>query len=559
MSDPPPRVLILGAGINGCALARELALAGVSVTLVDTADVGSGTTAYSSRLIHGGLRYLEYRELDLVRESVEERTRLLRLAPQYVRPLRLFIPAARRLGGFRRVMANFLGVGSAESARPGGRGMWLVRLGLWLYDRYARGSSLPHHAVHRVGEAETPHVDAGRYRWLCSYYDAQVVFPERLVLAMLADAARLADERGAEFQLFTYHRATLSGVTVEIRPVDAAEDGPAVETLQPAAIINATGAWVDETLRRLHVDCRRLIAGTKGSHLFTRHPRLREALGSDGVYAEAADGRPVFLLPFLDGTLVGTTDLRFEGEPREAVASDAELDYLVEAVNAVVPGVELSRGDVALHYSGVRPLPHTDDPSTAAVTRRHWLEEHAGAAVPLYSVIGGKLTTCRSLAEESAATVLHRLGKRQTATSGQRPFPGGEDYPADETAVEAACRQIANRLGFEGEQVCATWRLFGTRTEMILASAGGDRANLPGTSLPQSVARWSIANEWARALADLVERRLMLLYDQRLSISALRRLVDLLVAAGHVDAADAERHLDDYLRRLSARFAIQLS
>ena len=196
MTESRGPVLILGAGINGCALARELALNGLSLVVVDTADVAGGTTAYSSRLIHGGLRYLEYGEFDLVRESLAERGRLLRLAPQFVRPLELFVPIRHRLTGLGQSIRRFMGwdVGAGSTSD---RGLWLVRMGLWMYDLFARDRSLPKHRI--VSIAAGPQVDAHRYRWLAAYYDAQVAFPERLTLALLADACLAAQARGARF------------------------------------------------------------------------------------------------------------------------------------------------------------------------------------------------------------------------------------------------------------------------------------------------------------------------------------------------------------------------
>ena len=301
-------VVILGAGINGCALARELAINGLSIVVVDIGDVASGTTAYSSRLIHGGLRYLEYGDFALVRESLAERGRLLRLAPQFVRPLELFVPIRTRLSGVWTSAWRFLG----RSAPPAthGRGMLLVWLGLVLYDAYARDPTLPKHRLHRVAGparptivpagSNPPPVNPAEYRWLASYYDAQVTYPERLTLALLSDACAAATEHGQSVQVFTYHQARLDGRRVVISPVVISPVGgnsPAQEIAEPAAVINATGAWVDETLRRLAVPCERLMGGTKGSHFITAHAGLATALAGRAIYAEARDGRPVFILP----------------------------------------------------------------------------------------------------------------------------------------------------------------------------------------------------------------------------------------------------------------------
>jgi glycerol-3-phosphate dehydrogenase len=477
-------VLILGAGINGAALARELALNGIGVIVVDTRDIAAGATAYSSRLIHGGLRYLEYGEFSLVRESLAERTRLLRLAPDFVRPLRLFIPVRNRFGGLMSATRRFIGL--KDRPRPGKalhRGQWTVRFGLWLYDRYARDPTLPQHECHGLNDGGAPPVDQAKYRAVCSYSDAQIVFPERFTLALLADARQLAADRGSECRVFTYHQAELAGRKVTIRRVAINE---IAHELQPSAIVNATGAWVDHTLQTLGIASKRLMGGTKGSHFVTGHSGLQQTLAGRAIYTEAGDGRPIFILPFVNGTLVGTTDEPFTGDPATAVATAPELEYLVAAVNDVFPDVSLTSADIDMHYAGVRPLPYSDATVPGAVTRRHWMEPNANCEIPLYSIIGGKLTTCRSLAEESTDTILARLGQKRIADSRERPI-----------------REMEPSL-----------------------CAASDRMQQP----PDLVRR-VIRDEWVTTLDDLVERRLMLLYQQSLSRRQLMELADLLVEA----------------------------
>jgi glycerol-3-phosphate dehydrogenase len=550
-------VLILGAGINGAALARELVLGGVSVVVVDTGDLAGGATSCSSRLIHGGLRYLEYGEFDLVRESLAERTRLLRRAPHLVHPLKLFIPVSNRFGGVSKSVGRFLGWKETDPmGREPPRGLWLVRAGLWLYDRHARDPTLPRHATYLAGDPRAVSVARERYRWLCSYYDAQVLFPERFVVDLLDDARQAAGEAGASLAVYTYHRATLRGRTIELY---AAGDDLPVATFNPSAIVNATGAWVDRTLRQLRVDCPTLMGGTKGSHLVTSHARLRAALGEHGLYAEADDGRPVFILPFGDSSLVGTTDVPFDGDPGEAMASDEELEYLVRTVNAIVPDVNLTASDVDLHYCGVRPLPSWGPTAPAAITRRHWFEEHTSGEVPLYSVIGGKLTTCRSLAEQAAGTLRARLGLPGVLVSRDRPLPGGVGYPADSAAREAEWRRLAASHGLSAEAVRAVWTLRGTRTASILAEgAGRAEGSLAGTDLPISFVHWVIRHEWVRSLNDLVERRLMLLYDRRLSVACLRQLAALLVEEGLLPGSEVEAEVQRTIERLRSRFGKRL-
>lgn len=554
MSAEPHPILILGAGINGCAIARELLLNRVPVYLVETADVAYGATAYSSRLIHGGLRYLEYGEFDLVRESLAERTRLLRLAPHLVRPLQLFIPVSNRFGGVLAALPRFLGFGEKLKVTRR-RGVWLVRMGLWFYDRYARDPTLPHHAIHSSRESGAMPVDRRAFPWLCSYYDAQVRYPERFCQALLEDARRLSLEHGVEFRVLTRHQARLVGKSIELRKVTTSDTAPAELTFEPSAIVNATGAWVDRTLVRLPVPTKRLMGGTKGSHLITSKPALRAALADRAIYAEAADGRPFFILPFGDSTLIGTTDLPFEEVPDRAVATQQEIDYLIGSVNEVLPEVRLTAADVDLTYSGVRPLPYIDRATPGAITRRHWLAPHDDAPLPLYSVIGGKLTTCRSLAEESAHTILTRIGQPVLANSRERPLPGGEDYPRDRAALESRWQDLAARFSLQREQIEAIWALIGTRTEEVLASMKPlSSTNLPSMSLPRDFVRWVIQHEFPRSVSDLVERRLMLLYSPALSRECLSELAILLAEEGVIATDEVEAEATRAAERLANHF-----
>lgn len=559
-------VLILGAGINGCALARELLLNGVPVVVVDRADLSSGATAYSSRLIHGGLRYLEYGELDLVRESLAERTRLLRLSPQFVQPLQLFIPVANRFGGIVQSAARFLGL-RQRPATPA-RGLWLVRMGLWLYDTYARDQSMSKHRVYRSGDPAAIAVDADRFPWLCAYYDAQIAMPERFVIALLEDARRLAESQGLELRVLTYHRATRTGDTVRLTPIDGSgADGSSDpdETsegyiLRPSALVNATGAWVDQTLEQLQIGSKRLMGGTKGSHFFTRHRALAAELSGRALYGEAEDGRPVFVLPLAGGALVGTTDLPYEGDPAAAVASEEELQYLLRLVNQLLPDVGLERSDIDWHYSGVRPLPYTGGDTPASVTRRHWMEPHDGSGPATYSVIGGKLTTCRALAEEEAATLLAHLGLPVREISADRFIPGGEDYPRGNAEREKEIAALAASARWPIDAVQAIWALCGTQTRQVVAALRDESAaTISGTPLPRAYVRWVIEHEWAQRLDDLVERRLMLLYHPQLTEALLRELAQLLVESGCLEAGKIDEEVTRVRIRLADHFGKQVA
>ena len=517
-------VLILGGGINGAAIARELALQGLGFVLVDTADLAGGATAYSSRLIHGGLRYLEYGEYDLVRESLRERAILLQNAPQLVRSLRFFIPVEHRFTGLVGAATRFLHLPWKPAFRS--RGRYVVQMGLTLYDRFAQqgNNRLPKYAVHsrKVSDGEwvisrkpsqqLPQVGRRGTRWMLSYSDAQVQYPERFTIAMLKDAVAMAAERGTRGEVFPYHTAVLRGDEVEVSATSKDANRKPI-TFKPAAIVNATGAWVDHTLQRLRIASEQLIGGTKGSHFFTWQPKLCELLRGQAVYAEAPDGRPVFVLPFGDGVLVGTTDLPFDGDPAMAVATEEELSYLLTVVNDLFPTADVNRADIVLHGCGVRPLPFVGKSTPAGVTRRHWLHWHDAAALPLVSIIGGKLTTCRSLAEETAAALAQRLGTVFTAgeTLG-RMFPAEPVLPQPDHFADITAANIAPLL----------------RTE------------------------------FATQLEDLIERRLMWLYRPGLTRGAITQLAEVLVELQQLSPADKLPAITRVCERLRDHFGRQI-
>ncbi|MBA4017983.1 MAG: hypothetical protein C0483_12485 [Pirellula sp.] len=504
-------VVVIGAGINGAAAARELALSGLDVVVVDAADIASGTTAYSSRLVHGGLRYLEYADTALVRESLAERERLVTLAPDFVRPMEFRVPVERRLGGFVDGLGKLL-LGGKYKPRSR-RGLWVVRFGLWWYDLLAAGSSLPKSHVIRIG-TNFLHPPAKRYHWLCAYSDAQMRYPEQFTVALLADARRAAEEQGSHFTVHNYARVEREGKRLRIFT-----RAGAVEEFEPAAVVNAGGPWGDDVTQALGCGHRRLLSGTKGSHIVVFRDDIRRTLDGAALYAEASDGRPVFIIPFGEATLIGTTDLPYEGDPATAVASEAEIDYLLDLAGNVLPSCPLTRGDVTLHYSGVRPLPFTDASTPAAITRRHAIVEHPDMPWPTLTLVGGKLTTCRSLAEETAGAVWKKLlggptSKSPTANSRTRPIP-----PA-----------LANG---------------GTIT---------DERRVVGADLSRGFVREVIRTQWVHTLDDLIERRLMLLFARELRRATLEELAELLVEERVLAEGTADKAVAQTSERLRAHF-----
>ena len=377
-------VIVIGAGINGAGIARDAAMRGLRVLLIEKGEVGRGTTSASTRLIHGGLRYLEHFEFGLVRESLREREILLRIAPHLVRPLAITIPIYKR----------------------NKRGRVTIRAGMILYDLLSWGKSLPRHQM--FSRAETlqrwPGLNPEGLVGAALYYDAQVEFPERLV----AENVRSACEFGAE--VLTHTRVTNVAVADgKVSGVEFVADDGDKQFAEAHVVINAAGPWIDQVLEQLPIDSPKLIGGTKGSHIIV--PPFPTA-PVNAIYVEArSDGRPIFIIPWNKLYLIGTTDVRFEGDPDEVRCELWEIDYLLSEANLAFPGAQLTPDTIIETYSGVRPLPVTTDKDEQSITRRHFIREHP--RLPnLLSIVGGKLTTYRSLAEQCVDTIFRKLGKQ---------------------------------------------------------------------------------------------------------------------------------------------------
>jgi len=370
-------VAVIGGGINGVAVARECARAGKRTLLVEQNDFASGTTSRSTRIIHGGLRYLEHGELGLVRESLRERERLLRERAHLVNPL------------------HFLLLLNDQSQRSALR----VRAGLWLYQRLSGKKSSSGTSEMELKRLERA-LDTGR-RWsFFSYEDAQCEFPERLVAEWLGEAM----EAGA---VVRNHNEVLAVDVMHgrcrgllLRDLITGRD----ERVDAGWVINCTGPWADRVCQRSSLRMSKpMVGGVRGSHIVL--PRFAAAPNA-ALYSEATDGRPVFVLPWNDQIMVGTTEVPDSGDPSRTTPSAEEIEYLLRAVAQLFPKSRISAPDIKYAFAGVRPLPYTPDNSPSAVTRRHFLHDHADdGAARMISVIGGKLTTAASLARECARKI----------------------------------------------------------------------------------------------------------------------------------------------------------
>ncbi len=485
----PVDLLIIGGGINGAGIARDAAGRGLSVLLVEQDDLAAHTSSASSKLIHGGLRYLEHGEFRLVREALAERERLLAIAPHIIRPLRFVLP-------------------HDGSLRPA----WMIRLGLFLYDRLGGNRRLAGSVPLRFAEApEGAPLKPGIARGFA--YSDCAVDDSRLVVLNALDAA----ERGAVIRTRTRLVAArrCSGLwRAELQPA-----GGEREIVTARAIVNAAGPWVASVLReRLGAAASVPVRLVKGSHVVVN----RLYPGDHAFILQNPDRRIVFVIPYQGAfTLIGTTDLPFAGEPGPTAIEPAEIDYLLDSVGRWFRR-PVDPATIVWSYSGIRPLHGAAAEDAASVTRDYLLELDGGASPPLLSVFGGKITTYRRLAEHALAMVLPLLGLRSSAWTDAAPLPGGdiprgdpEAFAADLTARhEFLPAELARRLAHG----------YGTRADVVLGGATrlADLGADFGLHLHRAEIDYLVRHEWARTAEDILWRRTKL--GLRLPAGAAERL-----------------------------------
>jgi glycerol-3-phosphate dehydrogenase len=468
-------VVVIGGGINGVAVARQCARAGKTTLLLEQNDFASGVTSRSTRIIHGGLRYLEHGEIGLVRESLRERERLLRERSHLVQPTQFML---------------LLNEQSQRSAIK-------VRVGLWLYQRLAGRKS-----SRTLGEMELKRVeralDAG-HRWsIFNYEDAQCEFPERLVAEWLTEAidAGAVVRNHAEVLAVNVAHGRARGVLFRDRITgkDAHVDA--------AWVVNCCGPWADRICQRSSIrTAKPMLSGVRGSHIVL--PRF-PAAPSNPLYTEAADGRPIFVVPWNEQLMVGTTEVADTGDPGRTEPSAEETAYLLNSVTKLFPKAKLSAHDVKYAFAGVRPLPYSEGNRPSAVTRRHFLHDHTGeGAARMISVIGGKLTTAASLARECARKIGITVRETNTLAVG----PGVALDPMLDQAVLEIAR--AGSVSEESARGMVEW--YGKRAmdiaRMALVSAELRAPICPHSSHVVAEVVEAFRRECAVSLADVLLRR----------------------------------------------------
>lgn len=470
MGDPAD-ILIIGGGINGAGIARDAAGRGLSVILCEQTDLGSATSSASSKLIHGGLRYLEHYEFRLVRESLQEREVLLRAAPHIIWPLRFVLPH-----------------------HAGLRPAWLLRTGLFIYDHLGGRERLPATSTVRFGH-ESPLRPT--YTTGFEYSDCWVE-DSRLVVLNAMDAA----ERGG--------RVLVGARCVDARRIDGMweaqlqqADGR-IETVRARSVVNAGGPWVLKVQGIIGIlNNRRSVRLVKGSHIVV--PKLHD--DPRAFTLQNADGRIVFVIPYeQEFSLVGTTDVAFDGEPSRAAASAEEIAYLCGVVGEYFRKA-VSPSDVVWSYAGVRPLYDDGSDNPSAVTRDYTLDlDSPPDGAPALSIFGGKITTYRRLAEDALAKLLPALGIRTRPWTAFAPLPGGDIPDAD---FDLFLTEVGGRYPFIPPHMLRRLaRAYGTRIAKLLGGATSlDDLGRNLGGITEAELDYLRREEWARTAEDVLWRR----------------------------------------------------
>jgi D-erythritol 1-phosphate dehydrogenase len=466
---------VIGGGVNGAGIARDAAGRGLKVLLCEKGDLAEATSSRSSKLVHGGLRYLEYWQFRLVREALSEREVLLQAAPHIIWPLRFVLPH------------------SAEQ-RPA----WLVRLGLFVYDHLGGRHRLP--GCRRIELRQAPEGVPLKPEFTLAFeYSDCWVDDARLVVLNALDAHR----RGAT--VLTRTAATQARRAGGVWQLEMRDAGGVAHRVNARALVNAAGPWVEDVIGR--------VAGRRA----TRHMRLVKGShivvskfwrGPQAYVLQSHDGRVVFATPF-EGELclIGTTDVAYSGDPSGATVDDGEIDYLLAVVNRYARQ-PLGRASILHAFAGVRPLLDDRTANPSAVTRDYLFElDTEDGRAPLMSTFGGKITTSRRLAEEAVENLMPFLSHRGRPWTRSAPLPGGEMPDGNFAAFVA---DFAARHPFLPAALAQHYaRLYGTRAEALIgdATALGDLGRLFGGLLYEREAQFLVDTEWARTAQDILERR----------------------------------------------------
>lgn len=542
-NNPNPDVLVVGGGINGISTYRDLALQGVNVVLVERNDFCSGASTALSRMIHGGLRYMENGEFKLVQESLLERNRLLKNAPHYVSPLPTVIPIFNYMSGIWGATRRFFKL----SVKPSRRGAVIIKFGLSLYDLFTRKNQvMPSHKFHNKTETfqKWPnfHTDI---KCSATYFDAWITYPERLGLELIQDVEAVNDQATALNYLDVYGS---NGKTALIKDKQTNE----VFSVTPKMIVNATGAWIDFTNGALStsVDNKKtdLVGGTKGSHLVIRNDALLKATGNQMVYYENQEGRVCIMFPYFGNVLVGSTDLK-QDDPDNNRCEQTERDYILESLSFVFPELKIAPEQILYAFSGVRPLTQSNSAITGNISRDHYCElisDKEGFVTPVLCLIGGKWTTFRAFGEQAANKVMKELGISRKVSTHDMAIGGGRNFPVSETA-------LAEKFNLDISVIQRLIKRYGSSAEKVaqFMTSAEDRALKNHNGYSKREMEYILKTEQVMTLSDILCRRTAMAISGELSLGLIEEILDILATQKSWSVDKKQQELADTLARLS--------
>jgi glycerol-3-phosphate dehydrogenase len=501
--NPEISVLVVGAGINGASVFRELALHGFDAVIVDRGDFACGTTAAPSRMIHAGLRYLEFGEKTLVSEGVHERNLLLQNCPHYIFPLPTTIPYQSRFEGMLGVIRKTLGMSPGKRSKR--RGKCMIGVGLRMYDQFAaHNRQMPKHHFTSRAEAfqRRPELHPDTIG-TATYYDGWISYPERLCMEVITDAEAACENARA----LNYASAqSCDGDTVTLRDEIGGQD----IQVRPKVVVNAAGAWIDFANENLGHPSK-LIAGTKGAHLILENDELLKALDGEMLFYETPDGRAVVALPWLGKPMIGSTDIHVDN-PDEARCDEEEIDYMIECLTHLLPNVKVDRSQILSTFSGVRPLMAANAETTGQMSRSHFTdisEPTETANFPVFSLVGGKWTPFRAFGEQAMDKLLAYFDKPRKVCTEAIPVGGGKDFPHTDLDRSQWIDGVVEAAGLDKTRIDTLLVRYGTAAAQVaeFCAAGGDKPLTHHATYTASEIEFIIRNERVMHLDDLLLRR----------------------------------------------------
>ncbi|MBT1034848.1 glycerol-3-phosphate dehydrogenase/oxidase [Canibacter sp. lx-45] len=543
-------VLIIGGGINGIATFRDLALQGIDVALVEQADFVSGASSASSHMVHGGIRYLENGEFRLVQEAVVERNRLLKNAPHFVKPLRTTMPIFSTFSGI--VSAPWRMLVTHGKGKPAERGAALIKIGMTIYDIFSRdGGAVPRHRfVGRKKSLESFPEMRSDVKYTATYYDASMHDPERIALDVLRDGKI----HGGDLARAANYVAAVGfeNGAVQLKDKTTGE----VFAFKAKVVLNASGAETDIT-NATFGNATNFMGGTKGSHIVLDNPELYKATGGNEIFFEHKDGRIVLIYPFKNRVLVGTTDV--DADPsQKVVCTDSEIDYFFDLVHHVFPGIILDRNQIVYTFSGIRPLPSHDDTAPGFVSRDYRIERTQLSGVPFLSLIGGKWTTFRALAEHFANDAMKELEITRKASTLELPIGGGKNFPANAKQINKWL--AANRGSVAVDRATELLHRYGTHaTEIFAQIQNGEKMLEHAHGYSQEELAYLATTEQVVHLDDLLKRRTHLAFLGYLTEQTLQEVAATIAKPLGWDAAKQKAEIARTAAILRANHRVLLS